>query len=103
MILITSYFADSDHFMVYKLIIVTCYRSDMVVGRTLCERMLHQSQSSIFMGLFCWQFDRKITVTSNQKMLNTDPDNLPGPIIGLAQVKFRNQQIFKLQRFFRLC
>lgn len=65
----------------------------------MTEMMLHQSQSSIFMGLFYWQFDRKITVTSNQKMLNIDPDNLPGPTIGLAQVKFRNQQVLDCRAF----
>ena len=42
-----------------------CYQSDGVVGRTLCEMMLHESIS-----LFYQQSERKITDAAIWNMLN---------------------------------
>lgn len=63
-----------------------CYQSDIIVGRTLSERMSHQSQRSTFLNEFI-SSDRKITDTDHWKMLNIGPDNQPGQIIGLPLVE----------------
>ena len=45
--LVTSYFANLDSSVFIGYFFVMHYQSDGVVGRTLCERMLRQIQSSI--------------------------------------------------------
>ena len=66
-----------------------CYQSDIIVGRMLCERMMHQSQSSTFFKLVYViknlankktkkKQKTKNTVTDNWNMLNI------GPIISLS-------------------
>ena len=58
------------------------YQSDIVVGGTLCERMLHQSRCSTFeISSFYQQSVRKTTDTENQNMLNICPDNQCPPTI----------------------
>ena len=70
--LVTSYFADS-WLSVYRLLIMTHYQWDFLVGGTLRERMLHQSQSNTFwICLSIWP-------AIWQKI--TDTGNGPGPII----------------------
>ena len=50
--LVAIYFSRFRLFSVYRLLIVMCYPSDSVAGGRLCERMLHQSQSSTFLNEF---------------------------------------------------
>ena len=50
---------DTDTYSDYSVFIaVMCYQSDIVVGGTLCEWILHHSQSSQI-SLFYLQSDKK--------------------------------------------
>ena len=58
--LVTSYFADSDFSVIID------YDSLHVTNQTLCEWMLHQSQSSAFLNwLLYLQSNTKINHTNN--------------------------------------
>lgn len=59
---------------------MTCYQSDSVVGGTLCDCDVAQSQcfKLFFLNL---QSDRKIIDTNNPKIVEYQPDIRPGPII----------------------
>ena len=48
--IVTCVFTGSDYSVLYRLLLVTCYRSGGVVDGTLSERMLHQSQSNTLLN-----------------------------------------------------
>lgn len=62
---------------------MTCYQSDTGLGRSMCERMLRQSQSVVlFYSLFYQLSDRK-SINDYRKMLIIGPDYQLGPMITL--------------------
>ena len=48
--IVTCVFTGSDYSVLYRLLLVTCYRSGGVVDGRVSERMLHQSQSNTLLN-----------------------------------------------------